>query len=98
MQLSFMYFNILSVKELIASSNGRWSLTFSLDFVLNSVILQLQRLKQESSNNQAKVNSLEEELTLARRTSDAWRCKAIMAEQQREEVGVSILVSFSFFF
>jgi len=48
--------------------------------------LQVQRLKQEATNHQTKVNSLEEDLSLARRTCEAWRTKAIIAEQQRDEV------------
>ena len=47
---------------------------------------QLQRMKQEASSHQKKVNSLEEDLSLARRTCEAWRTKAIIAEQQRDEV------------
>jgi len=43
-------------------------------------------LKQEASTHHKKVNSLEEDLSLARRTCEAWRTKAIIAEQQRDEV------------
>lgn len=44
-----------------------------------------QRVRDEGSV-QAKIMSLEEDLSQARKACDVWRCKAIMAEQQRDEV------------
>lgn len=52
---------------------------------------ELQRMKQEASSHQKKVNSLEEDLSLARRTCEAWRTKAIIAEQQRDEVALRLV-------
>ena len=48
--------------------------------------LQLQRLREEAANQQTKAVSLEEDLSQARKVCDVWRCKALMAEQQRDEV------------
>ncbi len=47
---------------------------------------KLQRLREESVNHQAKLISLEEDLSQARKACDVWRCKAMVAEQQRDEV------------
>ncbi|XP_046450768.1 RING finger protein unkempt-like isoform X3 [Daphnia pulex] len=44
-----------------------------------------RRLRDDAANHQAKVLSLEEDLSQARNACDAWRCKAIVAEQQRDE-------------
>ena len=62
-----------------------WSLVCRLHlfFLLG---LQLQRLREEAANQQTKAVSLEEDLSQARKVCDVWRCKALMAEQQRDEV------------
>lgn len=46
---------------------------------------ELQRLREEAANQQTKAVSLEEDLSQARKVCDVWRCKALMAEQQRDE-------------
>lgn len=43
-------------------------------------------MREEAVNHQAKLQSLEEDLSQARKACDAWRCKAMVAEQQRDEV------------
>lgn len=49
-------------------------------------LIKLQRLREEATTYQAKMLSLEEDLSQARSACDVWRCKAMVAEQQRDEV------------
>lgn len=46
---------------------------------------ELQRLREEVASQQVKMANLEESLSQARKACDAWRCKALLAEQQRDE-------------
>lgn len=50
------------------------------------ILMKLQRLREEATNYQAKMLSLEEDLSQARSACDVWRCRAMVAEQQRDEV------------
>jgi len=56
-----------------------------LTLIASLLALQLQRLREEAANQQTKAVSLEEDLTQARKVCDVWRCKALLAEQQRDE-------------
>lgn len=51
---------------------------------------ELQRLREEATTYQAKMLSLEEDLSQARSACDVWRCKAMVAEQQRDEAVATI--------
>lgn len=59
--------------------------SFSISFFFLKT-QQLQRLREEVASQQVKMANLEESLSQARKACDAWRCKALLAEQQRDEV------------
>ena len=78
---SISVFRVSSVTPTPRQSRSSASISF---FFLKTQ--QLQRLREEVASQQVKMANLEESRSQARKACDAWRCKALLAEQQRDEV------------